>query len=64
MYKRQLLGRRGGGGVGLTAVECGKAIGATVIAAASTPEKLALAKARGADHLINYAEDDLRKAVL
>ena len=52
-----------GGGVGLTAVECGKAIGATVIAAASTPEKLALAKARGADHLINYAEDDLRKAV-
>ncbi len=49
-----------GGGVGLTAVECGKALGATVIAAASTEEKLALAKERGADHLINYARDDLR----
>jgi NADPH2:quinone reductase len=49
-----------GGGVGLTAIECAKAIGATVIAAASTPEKLALAEARGADHLINYTEDDLR----
>lgn len=52
-----------GGGVGLTAVECAKALGATVIAAASTPEKLELARARGADHLINYAEDDLRPAL-
>ena len=34
-----------GGGVGLTAIECAKAIGATVIAAASSPEKLALAAA-------------------
>ena len=49
-----------GGGVGLTAIECAKAIGATVIAAASSPEKLALAAERGADHLINYTEDDLR----
>ena len=49
-----------GGGVGLTAVECGKALGATVIAAASTQEKLDLAKAHGADHLINYVDDDLR----
>ncbi|MBT3811105.1 MAG: NADPH:quinone oxidoreductase family protein [Rhodospirillaceae bacterium] len=49
-----------GGGVGLTAIECGKALGATVIAAASTAEKLELARARGADHLINYAEEDLR----
>lgn len=52
-----------GGGVGLTAVECGKALGATVIAAASSAEKLELARERGADHLINYGEDDLRAAV-
>ncbi|MCZ6845369.1 MAG: NADPH:quinone oxidoreductase family protein [Alphaproteobacteria bacterium] len=49
-----------GGGVGLTAVECGKALGATVIAAASTQEKLDLAQAHGADHLINYVDEDLR----
>lgn len=49
-----------GGGVGLTAIECAKAMGATVIAAASAPEKLALAAERGADHLINYTESDLR----
>lgn len=49
-----------GGGVGLTAIECAKAMGATVIAAASSPEKLALAAERGADHLINYTEADLR----
>jgi len=52
-----------GGGVGLTAVECGKALGATVIAAASTEEKLDLAKAHGADHGINYVDDDLRASV-
>ena len=52
-----------GGGVGLTAVECGKALGATVIAAASTREKLDLAKAHGADHGINYVDDDLRASV-
>ncbi len=52
-----------GGGVGLTAVECGKALGATVIAAASSPEKLDLAQAHGADHGVNYAEEDLRAAV-
>ncbi len=51
-----------GGGVGLTAVECGKAVGATVIAAASSDEKLDLAQAHGADHLINYVDDDLRAA--
>lgn len=48
------------GGVGLTAVEIGKAMGARVIAAASSPEKLALCKARGADELINYSSEDLR----
>ena len=52
-----------GGGVGLTAIECAKAIGATVIAAASSADKLALAQGRGADHLINYIEDDLRATI-
>ena len=51
-----------GGGVGLTAVECGKALGATVIAAASTQEKLDLARAHGADHTVNYIDEDLRAA--
>jgi NADPH2:quinone reductase len=51
------------GGVGLTAVEIGKALGATVIACASSAEKLEIARSRGADHLINYAEEDLRKQV-
>lgn len=49
-----------GGGVGLTAVEIGALCGATVIAAASSPEKLAAAKARGATHLINTTTEDLR----
>jgi NADPH:quinone reductase len=48
------------GGVGLTAVEIGKVMGARVIAAASSPEKLALCKERGADDLINYSSEDLR----
>jgi len=48
------------GGVGLAAVELGKAMGATVIAAASTADKLAVAKAAGADHLINYMDEDLK----
>ena len=52
-----------GGGVGLTAVECGKALGATVIAAASSQDKLDLAQAHGADHVVNYVDDDLRAAV-
>ncbi len=49
------------GGVGLAAVELGKLLGARVIAAASTDIKLDLARAHGADHLINYATGDLRK---
>lgn len=48
------------GGVGLTAVELGTLMGANVIAAASTPEKLALTQEYGAKHLINYREEDLR----
>jgi len=48
------------GGVGLAAVEIGKALGARVIAAASTDEKCALAQAHGADLTINYAAADLK----
>lgn len=49
------------GGVGTTAVELGKQFGATVIAAASSDPKLELAKRLGADHLVNYATEDLRE---
>jgi NADPH:quinone reductase len=48
------------GGVGLAAVELGKRLGARVIAAASTAEKLALTVAYGADDTINYSTEDLR----
>ncbi len=48
------------GGVGLAAVEIGRALGARVIAAASTDEKLALAKAHGAEIGINYVTADLK----
>jgi NADPH2:quinone reductase len=48
------------GGVGLTAVELGKLMGARVIAAASSEEKLELCRAYGADATINYAKEDLR----
>ena len=48
------------GGVGLAAVELAKAMGATVIAAASTDEKLAVCKEHGADHTINYSTEDLK----
>jgi NADPH2:quinone reductase len=51
------------GGVGLTAVEIAKAMGATVIAAAGGAEKLAVAKQAGADHLIDYTSEDLRDRV-
>jgi NADPH2:quinone reductase len=51
------------GGVGLAAIEIGKALGARVIAAASSDEKLAVCKAHGADVLINYSTEDLRAAV-
>ena len=48
------------GGTGLAAVQIGKAMGANVIAACSTEEKLQTAKSHGADHLINYQEADLK----
>ena len=51
------------GGVGLAAVEIGKAIGARVIAAASSAEKLAVCREHGADECINYSEEDLREAL-
>jgi NADPH2:quinone reductase len=49
-----------GGGVGLAAVDVAKAMGARVIAAASSPEKLDLCRERGADMLIDYASEDLK----
>ena len=49
------------GGVGLAAVELGKLLGAKVIAAASSDDKLALCKEYGADETINYATEDLKK---
>jgi NADPH2:quinone reductase len=52
------------GGVGLTAVEIGKAMGARVIAGASTAEKLAVARERGADDLVNYATENLTERVM
>lgn len=48
------------GGVGLAAVEIGKALGAHVIAAASSSDKLAVCREHGADAVINYATEDLR----
>jgi NADPH2:quinone reductase len=51
------------GGVGLTAVEIGKAMGARVIAAAGGAEKLAVASSRGADELIDYTTESIRDRV-
>lgn len=51
------------GGVGLAAVEIGKALGARVIAAASSPQKLAVAQAAGADELIDYSQASLKDEI-
>lgn len=51
------------GGVGLAAVELGKLMGAKVIAAASTDEKLALCKTYGAEETINYSNQDLKATI-
>ncbi len=51
------------GGVGSAAVEIGQAMGARVIAAASSEDKLAFAKESGADELINYSEQPLKETV-
>jgi NADPH:quinone reductase len=58
-----LLVHGAGGGVGLAAVEIGKLLGATVIAAASSEEKLAVARTRGADHLLLYEREPFRDVV-
>jgi NADPH2:quinone reductase len=51
------------GGVGLSAVELGKAMGARVIAAASSADKLAAARASGADEVIDYSDGELKEKV-
>ena len=58
-----LLVHGAGGGVGLAAVEIGKLLGATVIAAASSDEKLDVAKGKGADHLVRYDREPFGDAV-
>lgn len=58
-----LLVHGAAGGVGLTAVEIGKLLGATVIATAGGADKLAVAKEYGADHLIDYKAEDIRERV-
>jgi NADPH2:quinone reductase len=58
-----LLVHGAGGGVGLAAVELGKLLGAIVIAAASSEEKLVVTQARGADHLVLYGREPFRDAV-
>ena len=51
------------GGVGIAAIEIGKALGARVIACASTDDKLAVCREHGADETINYATEDLRERI-
>ena len=51
------------GGVGLAAIEIGKALGARVIACASSADKLQVCRQHGADDLINYATEDLREKI-
>jgi NADPH2:quinone reductase len=58
-----LLVHGAAGGVGLAAVEVGRQMGAIVIATASSEEKLALAKAHGARHVINYRQENFREQV-
>lgn len=58
-----LLVHGAAGGVGLTAVEIGKALGARVIATAGGADKCAVAQAHGADHVIDYKNEDIRERV-
>ena len=51
------------GGVGSAAIELGRHLGATIVAAASTAEKLAFCDELGADHLISYVDESLRERV-
>ena len=52
-----------GGGVGLAAVDIGRALGARVLAGASSPEKLAEATRLGAEAVVDYSSEDLRSAI-
>jgi NADPH2:quinone reductase len=63
MEGETLLVMGASGGVGLAAVELAKLMGAKVIAAASSDEKLALCKEYGADELINYTKQDLKSKI-
>lgn len=58
-----LLVHGAAGGVGLTAVEIGKALGAKIIATAGGAEKCAIATAHGADRVIDYKSEDIRERV-
>jgi NADPH:quinone reductase len=58
-----LLVHGAAGGVGLTAVEIGKVMGARVIACAGSAEKLEIARQHGADYLIDYSHEDIRERV-
>ena len=58
-----LLVHGAAGGTGLAGVEVGKALGAEVIATAGGPDKLEIAEAHGADHLIDYRSEDIRERV-
>jgi NADPH2:quinone reductase len=58
-----LLVHGAAGGVGLTAVEIGKALGATVIASAHGKDRITVAAAHGADHLIDTQNEDIRERV-
>ena len=51
------------GGVGLAAVQVGKLMGARVIAAASSDDKLAICRQHGADEVVNYSKESLKEAV-
>ena len=59
-----LLVNGAAGGVGISAIQIGKVLGARVIAAASTDEKLEVCRKYGAENLINYRRDDLAEKVL
>lgn len=59
-----LLVHGAAGGTGITAIEVGKAMGATVIATVSGPEKAQAVRAHGADHVIDYTKEDVRERVL
>jgi NADPH2:quinone reductase len=58
-----LLVHGAAGGVGLAAVEIGKALGAQVVATAGGPEKCAIARVHGADHVVDYKAEDIRERV-